>query len=338
MKSPVATGTASEDGQRAVNQSGEGQAPTVLPPRSRWPLLKACRPRQWTKNALVFAAPLFSFRLEPSVWGASAVAFVGFCAISSAIYLLNDVLDVAADRAHPTKRFRPIASGQVSRGLALAAAALLSIVSLGVGALVSPALAAVLLVYGLIQVAYCLRLKREPLLDLFCIASGFLLRASAGGVAASLPLSPWFLLTVGLLALFLAVEKRKAELRVCLDRGVVTRRVLERYSLPLLLRLESLVSTSAFMSYSLWAAGPALQGATTSWMLLSVPFVLVGIFRYQLLSDPEEAERRALHAPDRTSEKPEEILLGDRGIKLTLLGWLITVVAVAILHHLSHAS
>jgi len=340
MKSPVATGTgaASETGPGPGGPLPGPAGSPQEPRRSRWPLLKACRPRQWTKNMLVFAAPLFSFRLDPPVWGASLVAFAGFCAISSAIYLLNDVLDVAADRAHPSKRFRPIASGQVSRAQALVCAAVLAAASLGIGALVSPGLMAVLLAYGLIQVGYCLRLKREPLLDLFCIASGFLLRASAGGLAAQLPLSPWFLLTVGLLALFLAVEKRKAELRVCLDRGVVTRRVLERYSLPLLLRLESLVSTSAFISYSLWAAGPALQGATTSWMLLSVPFVLVGIFRYQLLSDPEEAERRALHAPDRTSEKPEEILLGDRGIKLTLLGWLVTVMAVAILHHLGHAS
>jgi 4-hydroxybenzoate polyprenyltransferase len=108
--------------------------------------------------------------------------------------------------------------------------------------------------------------------------------------------------------------------------------VLQRYSLPLLLRLESLVATSAFMSYSLWAAGPALNGASTTWMLLTVPFALVGIFRYQLLSDPEEAERRRLLAPERTSEKPEEILLGDRGIQFTLLAWLLTVVVVGLSH------
>ena len=144
--------------------------------------------------------------------------------------------------------------------------------------------------------------------------------------------SPWFLLTVGLLALFLAIEKRKAELRVAQDRGVITRKVLERYSEPLLLRLESLVATSAFMSYSLWAAGPALNGASTTWMLLTVPFALVGIFRYQLLSDPEEAERRRLLTPEHTSEKPEEILLGDRGIQLTLLAWLFTVVVVGLSH------
>jgi 4-hydroxybenzoate polyprenyltransferase len=171
-----------------------------------------------------------------------------------------------------------------------------------------------------------------PLLDLFCIASGFLLRAIAGVVAGGFGFSPWFLLTVGLLALFLAIEKRKAELRVAQGRGVITRKVLERYSLPLLLRLESLVATSAFMSYSLWAAGPALNGASTTWMLLTVPFALVGIFRYQLLSDPEEAERRRLMDPEQTSEKPEEILLRDRGIQLTLGAWLFTVVVVGLGH------
>ena len=298
-------------------------------------LARACRPRQWTKNLLVFAAPLFAFTADADIWLAACGALVAFCLISSAIYLLNDSLDVEADRQHPRKRYRPIAAGQVPVTLALTTSALLAVLSLLLAAAVSAPLAGVILAYGLIQVGYCLRLKREPLLDLFCIAAGFLLRAMAGGVAAGLALSPWFLLTVGLLALFLAVEKRKAELQIALGRGVMTRQVLERYSLPLLLRLEGLVSTSAFMSYSLWAAGPALNGASTSWMLLTVPFVLVGIFRYQLLSDPEEAERRRAMDPDRTSEKPEEILLGDRGIKLILLCWLITTTVIGALSHAS---
>jgi len=298
-------------------------------------LLLATRPRQWTKNLLVFAAPLFAFRFEAAVWLPPGAALVAFCLISSAIYLLNDCLDVAADRAHPTKRYRPIAARLVSVPVALLTAALLAVVSLSLAACTAPALAGVVLLYGLIQVGYCLQLKRMPLLDLFCIASGFLLRAIAGAAAASLPASPWFLLTVGLLALFLAIEKRKAELRVAQDRGVITRKVLERYSLPLLLRLESTVATSAFMSYSLWAAGPALRGAPTSWMLLTVPFVLVGIFRYQLLSDPDEADRRREWAPEQSSEKPEEILLGDRGIQLTLAGWLLTTAVIGVLSHLS---
>jgi decaprenyl-phosphate phosphoribosyltransferase len=305
-------------------------SPGALPP-----LVEACRPRQWTKNLLVFAAPLFAFRFEADVWLPAGGALVAFCLISSAIYLLNDCLDVAADRAHPSKRNRPIAAGLVSVPAALTTAAVLAVVSLSFAAWVAPPLAGVVLLYGLIQVGYCLQLKRMPLLDLFCIASGFLLRAIAGAVAALLPPSPWFLLTVGLLALFLAIEKRKAELRVAQDRGVITRKVLERYSLPLLLRLESTVATSAFISYALWAAGPALRGAPTSWMLLTVPFVLVGIFRYQLLSDPEEAERRQQWAPERSSEKPEEILLGDRGIKLTLVGWLMTTAVIGLLSRAS---
>ena len=296
-------------------------------------LIQACRPRQWSKNLLVFSTPLFAFTLDKDAWLDASGSLIAFCLISSAVYLLNDSLDVEADRHHPRKRYRPIAAGLVSVPLALTSSALLAVISLTLAAAVTAPLAGLILAYGLVQVGYCLRLKQEPLLDLLCISAGFLLRAMAGGVAAGLAVSPWFLLTVGLLALFLAVEKRKAELQIAQDRDVMTRQVLARYSLPLLLRMEGLVSTSAFMSYSLWAAGPSLNGASTSWMLLTVPFVLVGIFRYQFLSDPEETERRSSLFPDRTSEKPEEILLGDRGIKLTLLGWLITTVLIGVLSH-----
>ena len=295
-------------------------------------LISACRPRQWTKNLLVYASALFSFQLNPEIWWKSSVALVAFCLISSAIYLFNDVIDRKADRAHPSKCRRPIASGELPVPTALASAAAISCLSFLIAKLVSPNLVTVVVGYSIIQCCYCLWLKRQPLLDLFCIASGFLLRALAGLVATGLTASPWFLLTIGLLALFLAVEKRKAELRVSLDRGVVTRQVLQRYSLSLLERLESLVASSAFMTYALWSAGPTLRGASTSWMLLTVPFVLVGIFRYQLLSDPEETQRRCARYPDRNSEKPEEILLGDRGIQLTLLGWLTTTTVIGLSH------
>ncbi len=310
-----------------VRASGHSRA---LPP-----LLEAARPRQWTKNLLVFAAPLFVFRFDPHLWRAAAAAFLAFCLISSAIYLLNDCLDVEADRAHPTKCRRPIAAGLVTMPLALGTAIVLALLSVLLGWAITPGLAGIVVVYGLIQLAYCLWLKRQPLLDLFCIASGFLLRAIAGVVAAGLGFSPWFLLTVGLLALFLAIEKRKAELRVSELRGVMTRKVLQRYSLPLMLRLESLVSTSAFMSYSLWAAGPSLKGAPTSWMLLTVPFVLAGIFRYQLLSDPEESDRRKQGMPDHSAETPEEIFLGDRGIQLILVAWLGVITTIGVAHQMS---
>lgn len=303
----------------------------LLNVRALLALVQACRPRQWTKNFLVFAAPLFSFRIHPSVWLPAGASLVAFCMISSAIYLLNDWLDLASDRAHPSKRYRPIAAGLVSIPTALITALLLSVMSLTFATWIAPTLGFLLLFYGLIQVGYCFRLKHTPVIDLFCISSGFLLRAVAGAVAASLSISPWFLLTVGLLALFLAIEKRKAELRIASDRGAVTRKVLTRYSLPLLLRLESTVATSAFMSYSLWAAGPALRGAPTSWMLLTVPFVLLGTFRYQLLSDPDESDRRRQSLPNCSTEKPEEILLGDRGIQLIFSGWVITTVLIGVL-------
>ena len=290
-------------------------------------LIRACRPRQWTKNLLVFAAPLFSFQLDKwSVWSNAFVAMVCFCLISSSIYLLNDVLDVKSDREHTFKRSRPIASGMVSIKQALITSILISFVSLIMASFISLKLSGLILTYALIQVGYCFRFKHEPLLDLFCIASGFLLRAMAGDVY----LSPWFLLTISLLALFLAVQKRKAELRVFQEKGVNTRLVLTRYSFPLLFRLESLLSTSAFMSYALWASGPSLNGASTSWMLLTLPFVLVGIFRYQLLCDPEESDRRRLIYPNRSGENPEEILLGDLGIRFTFLGWLLVTIVVGV--------
>lgn len=297
-------------------------------------LLQSCRPRQWSKNLLVYASALFSFQLIAQIWLNSTLALISFCLISSCIYLINDVIDINADRSHPTKKYRPIASGLVSSKEALITAAILFLLSIRIALVVNQGLALTIIGYTAIQLAYCLKLKREPLLDIFCIAAGFLLRALAGLKATGLGSSPWFLLCVGLLALFLAVEKRKAELRVSLDRGVVTRKVLSRYSLPLLQRLESLLSSSAFMAYALWSAGPTLQGASTSWMLLTVPFVLVGIFRYQLLSDPEEIERRTARNPDQTTEKPEEILLGDRGVRLTLLGWIATVMVIGMGHRL----
>ena len=296
------------------------------------PLLLACRPRQWVKNILVYASAFFSFQPSGSIWIASTNALVSFCLISSSVYLLNDVFDRELDRAHPSKCRRPIASGALPVPIALFAAASLACLSLVIAMITTSALAWVIAGYALIQIAYCLGLKHQPLLDLFCITSGFLLRALAGLVSTTLSASPWFILTIGLLALFLAVEKRKAELRISQDRGVVTRQVLLRYSLPLLQRLESLVASNAFMAYALWSSGPTLRGASTSWMLLTVPFVIAGIFRYQLLSDPEETERRCARYPDRSCEKPEEILLGDRGIQLTLFGWLTTTIVVGMAH------
>tara|TARA_B100000700_G_C15062280_1_gene866700 strand:- start:9315 stop:10262 length:948 start_codon:yes stop_codon:yes gene_type:complete len=298
------------------------------------PVVVACRPRQWPKNLLVFAAPLFSFRFDADVWFYAVGALFSFCLISSTIYYINDLIDIVDDRDHPLKKNRPIASGLIRTKFAFIIVFILLSLSFLIALCISREMASLILLYFLIQIAYCFKLKKEPLLDVFCIAAGFLLRAIAGGVAGGLQISPWFLLTIGLLALFLALEKRKAELRSSLQSGIVTREVLQRYSLPLLLRLESLVATSSFIAYSLWAAGPSLGGAETSWMLLTVPFVLAGIFRYQFLSDPDESDRRKVFKPLRTSENPEEILLGDRGIRLTVGAWLLTTILIGLITRL----
>ena len=295
----------------------------------------ALRPRQWTKNLVVFAAPLFAFSINWQSFLGSSLAFVLFCCASSAFYLLNDIADVQSDRRHPVKCKRPIAAGLVSIPAALGMAAVLLGSALSIGWLRSPALGATLIGYAIVQVAYNLKLKRTPILDIVAIATGFILRACAGAAATGIFLSPWFLLCTAMLALFLGIEKRKAELRLLPIRGGNTRAVLRCYSIPLLIRMESLVTTGAIMSYLLWSSGPILKGASTSWMMLTFPFVLYGIFRYQLLSDPKEKvhESDAGFNPGGRTERPEEILLTDRPMLLTVLLWVVTIFVILWLKH-----
>tara|TARA_A100001011_G_scaffold322037_2_gene343235 strand:- start:369 stop:1313 length:945 start_codon:yes stop_codon:yes gene_type:complete len=293
-------------------------------------LIKTCRPRQWTKNLLIFAATLFTFEFSLNTWFSTFIVFICFCLISSSVYIINDIIDINSDRKHPIKSKRPIPSGQISIKSASILSIFLIISSCFISYSINPYVTATLISYLIIQIFYCIGLKKQPILDIFCIALGFICRAIAGLFASNSIASHWFILTIGLLALFLAVEKRKAELRISIQTGVTTRKVLNRYSLPLLQRLESLISSSSFMAYTLWSSGPSLNGAPSSWMLISVPFVLVGIFRYQLLSDPSDQERRKSKNSYISSEMPEEILLRDRGIQLSILGWLVTILGVGI--------
>lgn len=302
---------------------------TVASP-SKFPYLVALRPHQWTKNLIVFAAPVFAFSLDWRSLGGSLLAFVLFCAASSSFYLLNDIADVKADRQHPIKCQRPIAAGQVKIPIALAMALALLTSALIIGWGKSPALGITLIGYALLQVAYNLKLKRTPLLDILAIATGFVLRAYAGAAASGIVLSVWFIFCTAMLALFLAVEKRKAELRLLQIRGGKTRAVLKSYSLNLLTRMESMVTTGAFMGYALWSSGPVVNGASTPWMMLTFPFVLYGIFRYQMLSDSKEQiddYQGGVNKHEQT-ERPEEILLTDIPILLTVVGWVMMILAI----------
>lgn len=296
------------------------------------PYITALRPRQWTKNLIVFAAPLFAFSVNLESILGSSLAFVLFCWTSSSFYLLNDVVDVESDRKHPVKCNRPIASGKVSIPVAIAMAVTLLGGAIIIGWMRSRWLGATIISYALLQIAYNLKLKRTVILDVVAIAMGFVLRAYAGGAATRIPLSPWFLLCTAMLALFLGVEKRKAELRLIKINGGKTRTVLRRYSLGLLARMESVVTNGAILTYAIWSSGPQVNGASTPWMMVTLPFVMYGIFRYQLLSDPEEIARRTEgeHKGELggQSERPEEVLLRDRPILLTVVGWIITSFAI----------
>ncbi len=288
--------------------------------------INALRPRQWTKNLVVFAAPLFAFSINLQSLLGSLIAFVLFCYTSSSFYLINDIADVEADRQHPVKCKRPIAAGLVSIPVAIGMALILLSSSLMIAWWRSPQLGATITAYAILQVLYNLRLKRTAILDIGAIATGFVLRAYAGAAATGIVLSTWFLLCTAMLALFLGIEKRKAELRLAQIKGGKTRAVLKRYSLALLNRMENVVTTGTIVTYALWSSGPSLNGASTSWMLMTLPFVLYGVFRYQLLSDPQEISTQgdSLSEVGGRSERPEEVLLKDLPILLTVLSWVIT--------------
>ena len=285
-------------------------------------LLLALRPKQWTKNFLVFSAPFFSYGDDILVWLSALATFICFCFISSSVYLINDVLDIEADRNHPKKRKRAIASGLVSKREAILLSIFLVLIGFLVASILDISVLIVFTLYLIIQFSYCVKLKKLPLVDIFCISAGFLLRAISGGLAGGLMISPWFLISVTLLALFLAIEKRKAELIWSNKTGKFNRRVLRFYSKGLLLKFENIVTSSSFIFYTLWASGPILNGAPTEWMLLTVPFVLLGIFRYQQLSEPIKNNIQQSYIIK--TENPEDILLKDKFIKIIIIFWIFT--------------
>lgn len=324
--------------KKRLNSSKQSLSSDVLSQENEKPsisaYIRALRPRQWTKNLIVFAAPLFAFSLTPSSLLGSALAFILFCFASSSFYLVNDIIDVESDRRHPVKCKRPIAAGLVSIPAAIAMAVLLLGSALAIGGWKSPGLGLAILGYALLQVAYNLSLKHKVIVDVVAIATGFILRAWSGAAATNIILSPWFLLCTAMLALFLGIEKRKAELRLSEIKGSKSRPVLHRYSLPLLSRMEGVVTNGTIITYALWSSGPAVSGAPTPWMMLTVPFVLYGVFRYQLLSDPEEIGRRNPGAEGGgKTERPEEILLGDKPLLLNVLLWLAVTFTILFLNH-----
>jgi 4-hydroxybenzoate polyprenyltransferase len=279
-------------------------------PRRRSPLhaaLVSLRPRQWTKNLLLFAGIIFAAKLgDLSRWAEALAAFAAYCAASSASYLVNDVRDAPHDRMHPTKRLRPIAHGELSPRLAEALAAALVVGAVLLVALLGLASILFLGTFFGLQAAYTLSLKHVVLLDVMTIGGLFVVRAAAGAAAVHVRISPWLLLCTALLALFLALAKRRGELVLVGAEATPGRPVLEGYSLALVDQLVTVVAASTVISYCLYT----FTARESKAMMITIPFVLFGVFRYLLL----------MHRRD-LGEEPEEILLRDLPILLCIAGW-----------------
>jgi decaprenyl-phosphate phosphoribosyltransferase len=261
----------------------------------------------------VLAAPVAAGMIgELDVLRAAGVAFVAFSLAASGIYLVNDVRDVESDRAHPVKRRRPIAAGLVSPALAITVAVVLLAGALAVALAASAQLLIVLAVYEAAQLAYCFGLKNQPVIDLCIVASGFLLRAIAGGAAAGLPLSQWFLLAAAFGSLFMVAGKRYAEIRLAERTGAKIRKSLERYSDSYLRFVWALSATVLIMTYGLWAFEIRAESHSVWSVISMVPFV-VAVLRYAVDVDGGNAG------------EPEDIALGDRVLQVLAVAWIATL-------------
>jgi 4-hydroxybenzoate polyprenyltransferase len=280
-------------------------------------LLEQLRPKQWTKNLIVFIGPVFALRLPDAGAMLAAVgAFVVFCLLSSAGYIVNDLKDLQADRGHPQKRHRPLARGAISTRLARGLALALAVVGLGLAFVLGPAFGLVAAGYLVLTLLYTYKLKHLVLIDLFAIAAGFVLRAVGGAVAVSVRVSPWLYVCTILAALFLGLAKRRQELALLQQDAGNHRRNLSEYTIELVDQLLNVVTSATIMAYSLYTfSAPNLP--TNYAMMVTIPFVLYGLFRYLYL-----IRVRGLGG------SPEDVLLSDRPLLVTVAAWALACTAV----------
>jgi len=274
-------------------------------------LVKTMRPRQWPKNGLVYIPLFFDGKLsDPESFVRTTIAFILLCFMSSGVYIMNDLMDIEKDRQHPEKRNRPLPSGQLNPKVAAVAAFVFIAGSLVAGYFLSTAFTVVLAVYFLLQVAYTFYLKNIVLVDVMVLSAGFILRVAAGVEVINVErFSPWLYVCTGLLALFLALGKRRHELIILGDEAGNHRAILADYNLDLIDRLIGIVTTSAVVAYSLYTF--LSEGLpANNLMMLTIPLVLYAVFRYLYL----------IHVRHEGGA-PEEIFLRDRPMQLTLVIW-----------------
>lgn len=283
------------------------------------PMVKALRPKQWTKNAFLFAALIFSFHFTSlGDWIKAITGFSAFCLLSSTGYILNDIRDRQADRNHPTKRHRPIASGALPLRLAWIQAAATGLLGMLVAASLGLPFLGVGLLYFATTMTYSLFFKNQVILDVMMITAGFLWRAVAGAVAIQVAISPWFLLCTAFLALFLGFNKRRGELLLVQNgQAANTRKNLAEYSPEMLRDFQAVTTSGTVISYALYTVS---DYSPTPWLLITIPYVVYVVFRYIYLMEKGEGGA------------PDETLVKDRPIMITSLLYGITVVAVLVLN------
>jgi 4-hydroxybenzoate polyprenyltransferase len=282
-------------------------------------LIQSLRPTQWTKNFFIFAPLVFAKEFfELDLWLKTGAAFAIFCFFSSALYLVNDLFDLEEDKLHPKKSQRPIASGRVAASQAVVAGVILAVLSLALAFVLNTNFFIVCAIYGVLQLAYSLKLKHVVILDVFIIAAGFVIRVVAGGLVIQVPLSSWLLICTTLLALFLAMSKRRHELVLLEGNAPAHRPILKEYSAYLLDQMIGVVTASTVIAYCLYTVSEeTVKKFGTSNLIFTTPFVLYGIFRYLYL----------VHQKGKGGS-PEELIIRDKPLLLAIVLWIAAVVIV----------
>ena len=282
-------------------------------------LLRTMRPKQWTKNGFVLVALIFDGKLLdlPLIW-TTLWTVVCFCLVSSSVYILNDLIDIARDRQHPRKRLRPLASGQLNPGLAKSAMAALAVAGVLGAGLANPYVGLTLSAYLALNAAYCVYLKNIVIIDVMMIAVFFVLRVAAGAVAVEVSVfSPWLYICVSLLALLIAFGKRRHEIILLRDAASGHRSSLKQYNLPYLDQIIGIVTTSGLISYTFYSFEAETALADPSRMMLTVPLIVFVVFRYLYL----------IHVEQRGGA-PDDLLFADRPLLAAVVLWVLSVVAV----------